>query len=127
MTPAQGVPAQSPAITRPKPPIEARDAKPSIVEKPSVVEKTSNVPAKTTKSGSSAAYTVQVAAYNKRSEADKLVTSLKNRGYEARVDGTAAPFRVRIGRYASEHDAEVALGKIKAKHMEGFVTRAPER
>ena len=127
VTPAQGVPAQSPAVARPKPPIEARDAKPSIVEKPSVVEKTSNVPAKTTKSGSSAAYTVQVAAYNKRGDADKLVASLKIKGYDARVDGVAAPFRVRIGRYPSEHEAEVALAKIKAKHMEGFVTRAPER
>ena len=72
-------------------------------------------------------YSVQVAAYSHRPEADKLVSTLKTRGYEARVDGTVAPFRVRIGRYATEKDAEDALKRIKAKQMEGFVVRAPER
>jgi hypothetical protein len=45
----------------------------------------------------------------------------------ARVDGSAAPFRVRIGHYATETQAEDTLRKIKAKHMNGFVVRAPER
>ena len=75
----------------------------------------------------SSSYSVQVAAYNRRAEADKLASSLKTRGYQARVDGNAAPFRVRIGRYATAKDAEEALRKIKAKHMDGFVVRAPER
>jgi cell division protein FtsN len=52
---------------------------------------------------------------------------LKKRGYEARVDGSVAPFRVRIGRYATEKDADAALKRIKAKHMDGFVVRAPAR
>jgi cell division septation protein DedD len=72
-------------------------------------------------------YSVQVAAYNRKIEADKLASSLRTRGYQARVDGSAAPFRVRIGRYATAKDAEEALKKIKAKHMDGFVVRAPER
>ena len=70
---------------------------------------------------------MQVAAYTKKSEAENLVSTLKKRGYEARVDGSVAPFRVRIGRYATEKDAEAALKRIKAKHMEGFVVRAPAR
>ena len=73
------------------------------------------------------AYSVQVAAYNHKPEADKLVSTLKARGYEARVDGSVAPFRVRIGRYPTEVDAEEALKRIKAKHMDGFVVRAPAR
>jgi cell division protein FtsN len=52
---------------------------------------------------------------------------LIKRGYDARVDGQSAPFRVRIGRYPTAKEAEGALSRIKAKHMEGFVVRAPEK
>ena len=75
----------------------------------------------------SSGYSVQVAAYNRRAEADKLTASLTKRGYKARVDGGVAPFRVRIGRYATAKEAEDALRKIKAKDMDGFVVRAPDR
>ena len=129
---------------RPKPPVEANDAKPSIVDPskapktavekppaklaPAVLEKSEAKPAASaaasvTRSG----YSVQVAAYTKKPEAENLVATLKKRGYEGRVDGSVAPFRVRIGRYATEKDAEDALKRIKAKHMEGFVVRAPAR
>src|SRR6266480_3899892 len=138
---------------RRKPPAEANDAKPSIVDpskapkatvekpatKPAVVEKTVAKPpvkekspvkaptslVKPAASASTNGYSVQVAAYTHKSEAENLVSTLKKRGYEARVDGSVAPFRVRIGRYATEKDAEDALKRIKAKHMEGFVVRAP--
>ena len=128
---------------RPKPPTEANDAKPSIVdptkapkpavEKPPtkpapVVEKTAAKPAASAAASvTTSGYSVQVAAYTKKPEAENLVSALKKRGYEARVDGSVAPFRVRIGRYATEKDAESALKRIKAKHMEGFVVRAPAR
>ena len=137
--------AQKPVapVERPTPPSEAIDSKPSIVDpakvpKP-VVEKpiakvaasTPNVvtPApKVAPPGSRGSrYSVQVAAYTHRPEADKLASTLKMRGYEARVDGSVAPFRVRIGRYATEKAAEDALKRIKTKQMEGFVVRAPER
>jgi cell division septation protein DedD len=70
-------------------------------------------------------FSVQVAAYNKKAQADQLAASLVKRGYSARVDGTTTPFRVRIGRYASSRDAEAALREIKAKKMAGFVVRVP--
>lgn len=76
---------------------------------------------------SSSGYSVQVAAYNRRADADKLSSSLRKRGYQARVDGEIAPFRVRIGRYATAKEAEDALRRIKAKHMDGFVARVPQR
>ena len=112
-TPKTVVPAQ-----RPKPPTEANDSKPTLVD-----------PAKAPKATVSrvSEYSVQVAAYTHKPDADKLTATLNKRGYSARVDGSAAPFRVRIGRYASEKEAEDALKKIKANHMEGFVVRAPER
>jgi cell division protein FtsN len=74
-----------------------------------------------------ATYSVQVAAYTRKTDAQTLVSTLTKRGYQARVDGDVAPFRVRIGRYSSASEAEAALTKIKAKQMEGFVVRAPER
>jgi len=112
-TPKTVAPAQ-----RPKPPTEANDSKPTLVD-----------PAKAPKTTVSrvSEYSVQVAAYTLKPDADKLTATLNKRGYPARVDGSTAPFRVRIGRYTSEKEAEDALKKIKASHMEGFVVRAPER
>ena len=116
------------------PPSEANDAKPSIVdptkipeaEKPhAAVDITPAKPAATPLA--EVVYSVQVAAYSHKIDAEKLASTLSNRGYEARVDGTVAPFRVRIGRYATNGEAEDALKKIKARHMDGFVARVPER
>lgn len=100
---------------RMKPPTEGRDTKPWIVD-----------PAKSP-AAKPAAWSVQVAAYKGKAEADKLVSSLTQRGYQARVDADGTWFRVRIGRYATAKEAEEALRQIKAKQMTGFVVRAPER
>jgi cell division protein FtsN len=114
---------------RPKPPTEANDSKPSIVD-PAKAPKTAAEKAVTKASTTPShgnGYSVQVAAYTNRGEADKLTSTLRKRGYATRVDGSVAPFRVRVGRYATEKEAEDALRKIKANHMDGFVVRAPER
>ena len=99
--------------------------------KPVASDSESRAPVNSTKEtaplSSTRTYSVQVAAYSKRPAAEKLVSTLSKRGYEARVDGDVAPFRVQIGRYATVRDAESALVKIKAKHMDGFVVRAPEK
>jgi cell division protein FtsN len=127
----------SPAVVaapRPRPSPIANDAKPSIADPAASsrksAQKSGNVsatPAEASTKATTGTYSVQVAAYNRRADAEKLVATLKERGYEARVDGEIAPFRVRIGRYASSNDAEDALKRIKAKRMDGFVVRAPER
>jgi cell division protein FtsN len=143
----------SPPAPRPKPPTEANDSKPSIVDPAKAAKVTAEKPATkppvvtspttatkppATSSPTTAAkpvatasrgsgYSVQVAAYSHKPEAEKLTATLNKRGYSARVDGSVAPFRVRIGRYATEREAEDALKKIKASHMDGFVVRAPER
>lgn len=111
---------------RPKTPTTANDTKPTTVgldKSPA----TAKSPAKPSTVSHPSSYSVQVAAYNRKAEADKLTSSLVKRGYQARVDGDAAPFRVRIGRYATTKDAEDALRRIKAKQMDGFVVKAPER
>ena len=69
-------------------------------------------------------YTVQIAAYNVKSQAQAMVDKLKKRGYDARVSGTSAPFRVRIGRYPTQAQANAVLRSLKAKQIEGFVVKA---
>ena len=116
-----------------QPPSEAKDASPSIVvptkSAPNTVvpTKPSPSPAPVKATLATGGYSVQVAAYNHKADADKLVATLVQRGYQARVDGDILPFRVRIGLYATENDAESALKRIKAKHMDGFVARVPAR
>jgi cell division protein FtsN len=53
-----------------------------------------------------------------------MVTRLKKNGYEARVDGTSAPYRVRIGRYDTQGQASAVQRSLKAKQIEGFVVQA---
>jgi TolA-binding protein len=67
-------------------------------------------------------YTVQVAAYDTRTEAEALIAKLRARGYTARLASSARPFRVRIGRYDARADAVAAQKRLKAKGIEGFVT-----
>jgi cell division septation protein DedD len=67
-------------------------------------------------------YTVQVAAYPTHAAAAALVDQLEKRGYVARIFGTSAPFRVRVGRFATESLADSAVRSLKAKGMTGFVT-----
>jgi cell division protein FtsN len=119
----------TPPVQRPSVPTEARDTKPSIVDPAkSPANANEKAPAKPEVSAPpSSGYSVQVAAYGRKSDADKLASTLTKRGYQARVDGSVAPFRVRIGRYATNREAEVALGKIRANYKDAFVARAPER
>jgi len=134
---ASTTPKQIVQTQRPKPPTEANDSKPSIVD-PTKAPKTTtprSVAAKpVTKIAVAAShgssYSVQVAAFtgnDGKVEAGRLASRLSKRGYSARVDGSIAPFRVRIGRYKTEKEAEYALRKIKAKYMDAFVAQAPER
>jgi cell division septation protein DedD len=67
-------------------------------------------------------YTVQVAAYDTRASAERLVARLKERGIVARVIGSRAPFRVRIGHYTTNAAASAAVRELKGKGIEGFVT-----
>jgi cell division protein FtsN len=65
-----------------------------------------------------------VAAYNSPAPATALAAKLQSRGFPARVWGTAAPFRVRIGRYPTQAAAESAAADLKSKQITGFITDA---
>jgi len=110
----------TPPKPRPQPPAKPRDAGPTMVETPRTIPP----PAATTAGAGSKAYSVQVAAYNVKSQADAMVAKLKKSGYEARVDGSAAPFRVRIGKYATQAQASAVQRSLKAKQIEGYVVQA---
>jgi len=110
--------------------IPVKAGSPSLPASPAKKEVTAVPAAPVSKTAAAASsgstYSVQVAAYNHKPDASKFASSLVKRGYAARVDGDTVPFRVRIGRYSTAGEAEKALAKIKAKHMSGFVVRAPE-
>jgi hypothetical protein len=136
-------PATTPAVVPPSAPAPARDSTPVTTvaptpapaaparvvppsPRPAPVETPRDDPPATAPAGSGS-WSVQVAAYNVRSQADAAVTRLKKNGYEARVDGAAAPFRVRIGRYQTQGQASAVQRSLKAKKIEGFVVQADTR
>lgn len=69
-------------------------------------------------------YSVQVAAFPKQRDADALAQVLSQRGFSARVWGSAAPFRVRVGRYATREEAVAQLARMKAARLNGIVVDA---
>lgn len=62
-------------------------------------------------------FTLQVAAYSQRVDADLLAKKLKARGLDVRVIGETTLFRVRIGRYATRSAAVAAAAELKAKKI----------
>ena len=68
-------------------------------------------------------YTVQVAAYDTRESANELASRLGARGIVARVvNSPSAPYRVRVGHYATDAEATAAMRELKDKGITGFVT-----
>jgi cell division protein FtsN len=56
-----------------------------------------------------------------------LQKSLVARGYSARIYGTAAPYRVRVGYYDTRAQADAAAQQMKAKQIAVYVTEAEPR
>ncbi len=111
--PAPVPPAPTPVVSTPAPaPVVSTPAPTPAVSTPAPT------PVPSTPAGK---YTVQVAAYDTRGAAEALASKLRERGYESRVWGTAAPFRVRIGHYTTRAAAERELSALQAKQMSGFV------
>jgi cell division protein FtsN len=137
----QGVPAVvQPSVAAQKPPMQLptspKDGKPTMIDSEkrdrlSVTKAASSKgTAPTTSVGSpaeSGEYSVQVAAYNLKSQAEAMATKMRKRGYETRVAGASAPFRVRIGRYATQAQASAVMRSLKAKQIDGFVVKAEQR
>lgn len=110
--PAGGVPA-------------AGETQPGVAEERA--PPTAPPPAPPPRETASSFWSVQVAAFNTRPQASALAERLRTRGYQARVDGSAAPFRVRIGQYPGRAAAVAALQEIKGRGMDGFVVQVDTR
>lgn len=70
-------------------------------------------------------WTIQLAAYNTRSDAEALVRKLATRGVKARISGAAKPFRVRLDYYDTRQDAAARVAELKQRGIIGFVTDEP--
>lgn len=60
-------------------------------------------------------YSVQVAAFPTQAAADTFRETLAAKGYDVRVWGSAAPFRVRVGRFATRAEATALAQELRAK------------
>ena len=118
----------SPSMVVPRPSETAPVTKTTTAKPNTTVAKPKTTTAPSSPTSPSAAgeagYTVQIAAYNVKSQAQAMVDKLKKKGYDARVSGASAPFRVRIGRYPTQAQANAVLRSLKAKQIEGFVVKA---
>ena len=74
-------------------------------------------------------FSVQVAAFPTEGGAIKLRESLAARGYDVRVWGTEAPFRVRVGRFATRAEAAALAQELRSKMIakDAYVVEAEVR
>src|SRR5581483_1556464 len=77
---------------------------------------------KATKEKSEGKYTLQVAAYKSKADAEALVKRLKARRLDARVIATTKLYRVRIGHYKTHAAAVAEQQELKKKKIATIVT-----
>jgi cell division protein FtsN len=70
-------------------------------------------------------WTIQLAAYNTRPDAEALVRKLAARGVKARISGDKKPFRVRLDYYDTRQEAAARVAELKQRGIIGFVTDEP--
>jgi DedD protein len=72
-------------------------------------------------------FTVQIAAYNARAEADSVARRLNSKGYSAYVlapGNGAAMYRVRVGRFKTRHDAQPVADRLQREEQyKPWITR----
>lgn len=84
------------------------------------------VPASPSSAPGAMVWSVQIAAFPTADEAATFAAEMIERGYDARVDGIAAPFRVRFGRFATRAAAAAAMDAYKQKERaDAFLAQVP--
>lgn len=114
--PAAAIPVP-PVVHEPKRPVTT--APPRVEVHPSAVAPTAP---STRVAKTHGAFTIQLAAYATRPDADRLVAKLRSNGIQARVSGTARPFRVRLDFYPTRQAALDHVAELKRRGIIGFVT-----
>ena len=107
---------KAPVAQAPAPPTAV---KPNPVSGPEVSAPTRPATPAVTPRG---AFTIQLAAYNTRAEAERLVARLRPTGVTARVSGATKPFRVRLDFYPTRQAALEEVAALKRRGIIGFVT-----
>jgi len=132
--PITSVPATPARDSSPPTLVAPRKTVAEVVPKTTPLDKPTlpaGVPERATKPATKArgVYTIQLAAYNTRADAERLVTKLGASGVKARVSGTTKPFRVRLDFYPTRQAALDEVASLKQRGIIGFVTTeepAPE-
>jgi septal ring-binding cell division protein DamX len=117
-------PASPSAPARPVTPVQLPPQAPS----PSPRQSSPQAPPQSLPSRGSAelAWSVQVAALSTAAEAADFAAEVRGMGFDARVDGTTAPFRVRFGRFATRTEAQAAMTRYRAQaRADAFLTQVP--
>ena len=102
-----------------EPAVKAPAVKAPAVEEPAVEEPALKEPAPR------GIWTIQLAAYNTRPDAEALVRKLAARGVKARISGNTKPFRVRLDYYDTRQAAAARVAELKQNGIIGFVTDEP--
>ena len=109
------------APTRPATPAPRAALGPS---RPSAPVPAPTAPARTLNEPRGNGYVVQVAAVQKRDEANTIARRLSGKGYPAFVTTSGSNFRVRVGKYPNRREAETVASRLeREERFEPWVTR----
>lgn len=117
--------SEQPRVTVAAPPVKI--AEPVITEKQLVTEKPGKEakPLKEPEAGTGKFF-IQIGAFAVKSQADKALKTAKSKGFSGKVvresTNNKVFYKVRIGSYPNEEEAQVGVGKLKSKlSVNGFV------
>lgn len=121
--PAPPQPAPRPPAAAPKPPPEPA-SRPRPVPPPA--KETAPQPRTDQHAGERGRFTIQVAAFREVQSAERLVTALRSKGYQAyqirmTVGDTGEWFRVRVGAFENRESAEAMIKRLNADQVRGIV------
>jgi cell division protein FtsN len=124
--PEKAAPEQAAPSPKPAPPKPAPAEKPTPPAAAPPAEKLASA-AVAPVTDQTAEFTVQIAAYNARGEADAIAHRLTSKGYPAYVvppGNGAVMYRVRVGRFKTRHDAEPVAARLqKEEQYKPWITR----
>jgi cell division septation protein DedD len=125
----------SKAQSAPTPPARVEEPLSAVATSRTETTKPASVPATRVRPAESAStpaasaprgiWTIQLAAYNTRADAERLVKKLAARDVKARISGDAKPFRVRLDYYPTRQAAAAEVAALKQRGIIGFVTDEP--
>ncbi|HET7459310.1 MAG TPA: SPOR domain-containing protein [Gemmatimonadaceae bacterium] len=107
--------------TEAKPAPAASASPPPALATAVVVRPAAPAPVAPSRAATRVVFSVQLAAFDAAAPAEALAARLRGRGLDARVSGTAAPFRVRVGHYATSGAAAREAAALKARGQPAFV------